>query len=144
MWRKFAESYLEALDAAGRADPGRPRNMYGSSDGTRYRRQERTEDLAVWHEMLLDRFAGTPEDGLLDRLVASPALAGAELTFLRAKLAACRDDVSRAATLAAECPKELPGHQGYLQFAVEVGAELPAHSRRLLSERAAILGDGPY
>jgi hypothetical protein len=25
MWRTFAESYLEALDAAGRADPERPR-----------------------------------------------------------------------------------------------------------------------
>jgi hypothetical protein len=147
MWRKFAESYLAALDAAGRADPKRPRNMYGSSDGTRYRRQERAKDLAVWHEMLLDRFAGTPEDELLDRLVASPALAGAELTFLGAKLAARRDDVPRAATLATECLKELPGHQGYLEFAVEVGAELPAHARRLLSERAAIaatLGDSSY
>ena len=144
MWRKFTESYLEALDAAGRADPKRPRSMYGSFDGTRYRRQERTKDLAAWHEMLLDRFAGTPEDGLLDRLIASPALAGAELTFLRAKLAACRDDVPAAATLATECLKELPGHQGYLEFAVKVGAELPAHARRLRSERAAILGDGPH
>jgi hypothetical protein len=35
--------------------------------------------------MLLDRFAGTPEDELLDRLVASPALAGPELSFLRAR-----------------------------------------------------------
>ncbi len=144
MWRKFAESYLEALDAAGRADPGRPRRVYGSFDETRYRRHERTKDLAVWHDMLLDRFVGTPEDELLDRLVASPALAGAELTFLRAKLAACRDEVTAAATLVSECLKELPGHQGYLEFAVEVGAELPAHARRLLSERAAILGDGPY
>jgi len=146
MWRKFAESYLETLDTAGRADPGRPRRVYGSFDDTRYRRHERAKDLAVWHDMLLDRFAGTPEDELLDRLIASPALAGAELTFLRAKLAACRGDVPAAATLAAECLKELPGHQGYLQFAVEVGAELPAHSRRLLSERAAtaaMLGDGP-
>ena len=54
------------------------------------------------------------------------------------------DDIPAAATLAAECLKELPGHQGYLQFAVGVGAELPPHSRRVLSERAAILGDIPY
>jgi hypothetical protein len=144
MWRKFADSYLVALDAAGRADPGRPRRVYGSLDETRYRRHERTKDLTVWHDMLLDRFAGTPEDELLDRLIASPAVAGAELTFLRAKLAACRDNVPQAATLAAECLKELPGHQGYLEFAVQVGAELPAHARKLLSERAAILGDGSY
>jgi hypothetical protein len=147
MWRKFAESYLAALDAAGRADPKRPRTIYVSSSGfseTRYRRQERTKDLAAWHEMLVDRFAGTPEDEMLDRLLASPALAGAELTFLRAKLAARRGDGAQAATLVTESLKELPGHQGYLEFAVEVGAELPPHARRLLSERAAVLGDGPY
>ena len=79
---------------------------------------------------------------MLDRLTKSPALAGAELTFLRATLAARRGDVAQAATLVTECLKELPGHQGYLEFAVEVGAELPAHTRRLLSGRAAILGDG--
>jgi hypothetical protein len=69
---------------------------------------------------------------------------GAGLTFLRAKLAARRGDVAQAATLAAECLKELPGHQGYKEFVVEVGAELPPHARRLLSERAAILGAGPH
>ena len=51
MWRTFGESYLGALDAAGRADPKRPRAVYGSFDETRYRRHERTKDLAVWHEM---------------------------------------------------------------------------------------------
>jgi hypothetical protein len=73
MWRRFAGSYLDALDAAGRADPRRPRTGYGSFDETRYRRHERTKDLATWHEMLLDRFAGTPEDELLGRLAASSA-----------------------------------------------------------------------
>jgi hypothetical protein len=94
MWRTFAECYLDALDAAGRADPGRPRTIYGSSDEARYRRHERAKDLAVWHEVLLDRFAGTPEDELLDRLAASPALAGSERTFLRARIAERRGDVA--------------------------------------------------
>jgi hypothetical protein len=49
--------------------------------------------------MLLERFAGTPEDELLDRLVVSPALAGPELDFLHARLAERRGDVSLAATL---------------------------------------------
>jgi hypothetical protein len=143
MWRRFAESYLETLDAAGRADPGRPRAVYGSSGETRYRRHERTKDLAAWHGMLLDRFAGAPEDELLDRLAVSPALAGPELTFLRARIAERRGDVTKAATLVAECLQELPGHQGYLDLAVEVSAELPPRSRELLSERAPILGDAP-
>jgi hypothetical protein len=75
MWRTFTESYLDALDEAGRADPERPRRRFGSSfDEVKLRRRERTVDLATWHEMLLDRFAGSPEDELLDRLVASAAL----------------------------------------------------------------------
>jgi hypothetical protein len=125
MWRTFAESYLAALEAAGRADPKRPRTVYGTFDQTTYRRKERAADLAVWHEMLLDRFAGTPEDELLDRLVASPALAGPELVFLRARIAERRGDISQAAALVTQCLKELPGSQAYLDFAVEVGAAEP-------------------
>ena len=143
MWRTFAESYLEALDAAGQADPKRPRTVYGSFDETRYRRNERSNDLATWHGMLLDRFAGTPEDELLDRLVESPALAGPELTFLRASIAERRGAVGQAATLVTECLTELPGHRGYLDFAVRVGAELPPRARELLSERVRIMGDAP-
>ena len=136
MWRTFAESYLEALEAAGRADPKRPRTVYGTFDETSYRRKERADDLAMWHEMLLDRFAGTPEDELLDQLVASPALAGPELNFLRARIAHRRGDVSQAATLVTKCLKELPGRQAYLEFAVEVGAELPSRAREVAAERA--------
>ena len=136
MWRKFAESYLEALEVAGRADPKRPRTVYGTFDETSYRRKERTDDLATWHEMLLDRFAGTPEDELLDRLVASPALAGPELIFLRARLAERRGDVSQAAALVTKCLKEMPGRQAYLDFAVKVGAELPSRAREIAAERA--------
>jgi hypothetical protein len=89
------------------------------------------------------RFAGTPEDELLDRFAVSPALAGPQLTFLRARIAERRGDVTQAATLVTECLKELPGHQGYLDFAVEVGAELPPCACELQSQHARILGDAP-
>jgi hypothetical protein len=137
MWRTFAESYLDALDAAGRADPGRPRAVYGSFDQTSYWRGERARDLAAWHEMLLDRFAGAPEDELLDRLAASPALAGPELTFLRARIAERRGDVAQAATLVTGCLKERPGDQEYLDFAAEVSAVLPPRASEIRAERAA-------
>jgi hypothetical protein len=68
----------------------------------------------------------------------SPALAGPELTFLRARIAERRGDVSQAATLVTACLQELPGHQGYLDFAVEVSADLPPRARELLSERVRI------
>ena len=137
-WRTFAGSYLEALEVAGRADPKRPRTVYGTFDETSYRRKERADDLAAWHEMLLDRFAGTPEDELLDRLVASPAFAGTEPIFLRARIAERRGDVSQAATLVTKCLKEMPGRQAYLDFAVEVGAELPSPAREMAAERARV------
>jgi hypothetical protein len=110
--------------------------VYGTFDETSYRRKERADDLAAWHETLLDLFAGTPEDELLDRLVASPALAGPELTFLRARIAERRGDVSQAAKLVTTCLKEMPGRQAYLDFAAEVDAELPSRTREIASERA--------
>ena len=137
-WRAFAESYLTALEAAGRADPGRPRTIWGTFDETSYRRKERAGDLAAWHEMFMDRFAGSPEDDLLDRLVASPALAGPELIFLRARIAQRRGDVSQAARLVTRCLEEMPGHQEYLDFALEVGAELPSRAREIAAERARV------
>jgi hypothetical protein len=114
--------------------------VYGSFGETRYRRRERTDDLAVWHEMLLERFTGTPEDDLLDRLVASPALAGPGLAFLRAKIAERRGDVAQAAALVTESLKELPGRTEYQDFAVEVGAELPPRAREMVAERGRIRG----
>jgi len=39
--------------------------------------------------------------------------------------------------------QELPGHQGYLDLAVNVGAKLPPRARELLSERALIMDDAP-
>ena len=137
MWRTFAGSYLNALDTAGRADPGRPRTVYGSFDETSYRRGERARDLATWHEMLVDRFVGTPEDELLDRLAASPALAGPELTFLRASIAERRGDVAQAAALVTECLNERPGDLEYIDFAVEVSAVLPPRAREIHAERMA-------
>jgi hypothetical protein len=136
MWRTFTESYLEALDSAGQADPRQPRTGYGAFNETSYRRKERAGDLAAWHEMLLNRFAGTPEDELLDRLAASPALAGPELIFLHARIADRRGDACQAAALVTKCLKELPGHQAYLDFAAELGAKLPSRAREIAAERA--------
>ncbi len=58
--------------SAGRADPKRPRTVYGTFDEISYRRKERADDLAAWHEMLLDRFTGTPRTNCL--IGSSPAL----------------------------------------------------------------------
>jgi hypothetical protein len=68
-------------------------------------------------------------------LLASPALAGPGLNFLRARIAERRDDVSQAATLVTKSLEEMPGHQAYLDFAVKVDAELPSRARAIAAER---------
>src|SRR5437763_748588 len=65
------------------------------------------------------------------------ALAGPDLIFLRARLAERCGDVAPAATLVTECLKELPGFQGYLDFAVDVGAARPSRARQIRAARAA-------
>ena len=138
MWRTLAEAYVEALDAAERAAPQRSRFIYASFDfdESSYRRQERAKDLSSWHELLPDHFGAGPEAELLDRLAASPGLAGPELTFLQARIAERRGDRAQATTLVTQCLQELPGHPAFLDFAVEIGAKLPRRARELLSEHA--------
>lgn len=144
MWRTFTESYLTALEAAARTDPKQAR--WSSFSDADYPRRQRTGDLAAWHTALADRFAGTPEDELLDRLTASRALAGPELTFLKADIAQRRDDIPQAARLVTECLEELPGHREFQQLALDVGAKLPPRAAEMIAEQervAKLLRDAP-
>lgn len=104
-WGDFADRYLEALDgAAGRGV------------------QDRSDRLARWHSMLLERLAGSPFEDRLDRLSRHPALGGPEHDFFGARLAADRGDLDRARRLVGKARRALPGHPGFLDFAREVGA----------------------
>lgn len=129
-WSAFADCYLDALDQIARAEVAKPasRPSYGYPESD-YRRSDRTRDLAEWHSLLLERLAGSEAEDLLDRLAGHPALGGPELTFVQARLAQLRGDADTARTLAAECLGRLPGHDGFANFAVQIGAELPASTR---------------
>jgi hypothetical protein len=63
-WTGFAQHYLAALDQLG-ITAGR----------SAYAGEYRSDRLAQWHQMLADRLAGGPEEVLVDRLQAHPALA---------------------------------------------------------------------
>lgn len=101
-----------------------------------YHGRRRTRDLAEWHSLLLERLVGSEAEDRLDRLATHPALGGPELAFIQARLAQLRGDTSTARTLAQECLAELPGHDGFADFAVQIGAELPASTQDKLTERA--------
>jgi uncharacterized protein YfiM (DUF2279 family) len=131
-WITVTDCYLSALDQVVSAPAGSNRSWRTASR----RRDGRTQELARWHLLLLDRFADdTDAAGLLDRLVAHPGLGGPELTFLRAMLAHRRGDTDHARSLVHDSLRTLPGHQGFLDFAHEIGAPLPPRARQIAEER---------
>jgi hypothetical protein len=140
MWRGFAAAYLSALDAVARAEAAGQgkasrRGSWGWSDAD-YTRKERAGTLAAWHAMLAEHLAGTDDAGLLDRLVGHRALAGPEVTFVRAMIARQAGDLDAARKLIADCLEELPGSHKFHGFAAETGADLPPRARQLADERS--------
>lgn len=111
-WQGFADAYLDALD-----------DIADSRRGTTRGRKERTEALAEWNNLLLDRLADLDADDYIDRLTDHPALAGPELQYVQARLAHRRGDLGRARDLVKRCLRAVPGHPDFLQFAAEINAE---------------------
>jgi hypothetical protein len=137
MWTVFADHYLDALDQVARTEAANPKPkhpwVFPDAD---YTRRHRADRLAEWHALLLDRLAGSEAEDRLDRLVCHPALGGPELVFLQARLARERDDLEGARKLVEDCLQQLPGHQGFADFAAEVGADLPERARELAEQRS--------
>ncbi len=134
-WVGFADRYLDALDRLARAAPA-ARSRVRQSLG--YDRDRRTAALAEWHGLLLDRLIGSEAEDRLDRLARHPALGGPELAFLQAQLAYRRGDVGNARSLVHASLQQLPGHQGFLDFATEIGAPLPPRAQQIIEERSII------
>ncbi len=139
MWVTFADQYLEALDAVAAGGAATTRHGRHSPDRGR---EQRADDLAEWHLVLLDRLSGGDAEDRLDRLAGHPALGGPDLTYFQARLAHRRGEQAAARRLVSESLERLPGHRDYLGFANEIGAPLPADAeeanrsrfRRLMSE----------
>jgi hypothetical protein len=136
MWTVFADRYLDALDQIARAETARPTSRrsweYRDVD---YLRRQRASDLAEWHDLLLDRLAGSEAEDRLDWLVSHPALGGPELSLVQARLARQRGDLAGARKLAHDCLRDLPGHAGFA-LAGEIGADLPPRAQELAGQRS--------
>lgn len=124
-WQGFAEAYLRALDGLGER-AGATRRVRGSDQTG----QERSRALAEWHGLLLEHLADS-EGGLLDRIAGHVALDGPEQTFLAARLAHRRGNSDAARDLTVQCLRNLPGHNGFREFAAEIGATVPTERRPL-------------
>ncbi len=143
LWVTFTERYLQVLDdlalPAPAPAPTRRREMSYDEQQRRLalerQRARRAETMIDWHLMLLDRFADTPEEDLLDRLADHPALGGAEQTYFRARLTWIRGEPPRARLLIRQALEQLPGHSRFLAFAEETGTELPPRARAIAESR---------
>jgi hypothetical protein len=71
-------------------------------------REQRTEALAAWHLLLLDKLAGTDAEDRLDRLARHPALRRPELQFLKAQLRYRRGDFDAARRTVHQCLENVP------------------------------------
>jgi hypothetical protein len=133
MWVGFADRYLDALDRLTRNAPARADRIWRSTGRDR---DQRAANLAEWHVLLLERLIGSEAEDRLDQLARHPALGGPELEFLQAQLAHQRGEVSAARGLVQAALQQLPGHEGFLEFATEIGAPFPPRAQRIIEERA--------
>lgn len=142
-WVTFTQHYLQVLDGLAPPPPpqvpvrGRGRD-YGAGQRSReleHRLTQRAETMIGWHLMLLDRFVGTEDEALLDRLAGHAALGGPEQTFFRARLAQVRGDLPAARQLIHQALERLPGHSGFLDFARQIDAPLPPAASAVAASR---------
>jgi hypothetical protein len=136
-WTVIADQYLDALDRIAGTEAARSssRRSWDYHD-PEWARRERAEDLAEWHDLLVDRLDGSEAEDRLDRLVIHPALGGPELAFVQARLAHRRGDTDAARKLIHACLEDLPGNEEFAGFAAEIGAELPRHAQQVADDRA--------
>lgn len=128
-WVTFTEHYLQVLDGLA------PLPVLERGLG----RSRRAETMIDWHLMLLDRFAGTEDEALVDRVAGHAAFGGPEQTYFRARLAQLRGDLPAARQLIHQALEQLPGHSGFLAFAREIDAPLPS-TARVVAASGRLLG----
>ena len=139
MWVGFADHYLSALDLVARAGTAKPNRGWAGAD---WDWDWRTAALSVWHDMLFGKLVDYGVEDRLDQLVHHAALSGLELTFLQAQLAHQRGDVDGARRLVHQSLEKPPGHEVFLEFALEIGGPLPPRARQVITERGSPVGRG--
>ncbi|WP_194893632.1 hypothetical protein [Catenulispora pinisilvae] len=145
-WIACVDAYLAELDHLAESPPGQRMGSHGyisvsvrhgDFDHGAFDREERGNDLAAWHELLLERLPDYDAADRLARIAEHPALAStrSEIVVLKTRLAFADGDVEQAHTLINAGLRELPGHQGFFNLATEIGAELPEAARQVFAQR---------
>ena len=136
MWRTFAESYLEALDATGRAGPKRP--APGTEASTRTAISAVSAPMTSPSGMRCS-WSGSRERPRTTCWTGSSTarrLPGRDSPSCARRSRRAVVTSPSAAALVTEYLKELPGHARVPGLRVEVGAALPPRAREMIAERA--------
>jgi hypothetical protein len=115
-WVTFADRYLEALEGAA----GSEAKVRQDAWNREHRRGERARDLALWHSMMLQHLLGGEGEDRMERLVASQAISGPKVLFIRARLALGRGEVAKARQMAGALIHKAPGQPEFLDLAREL------------------------
>ncbi len=142
-WEAFCDGYIEALDDIApepRTDGPRRaagRSRSGDSDEwqRRYALEQRADNLAEWHALLLERLDLREAGQRLDRIASHPALSGPETDFMKARISRLRDDEDGARRLIVACLERRPGNRAFIAFAQEIGAALPRRAAEVAREQ---------
>jgi hypothetical protein len=149
-WTAFVDEYLRALDVLVRppAPPANPRSRRSKWERDEEERaakrevEDRSGRLAEWHHLLLEKLPEFDAEDRLERVLDHRALGGPEHDFLRSRNAHRRGDRDVAHELITAALERLPGHTGFLEFADEIGAKLPARAKEILARnRRALSSD---
>lgn len=144
-WITCADAYLAQLDrlvtpsAATGRQPGRHGVLAGSGryDPAESGRSQRGDNLAAWHDLLLERLPDYDAAYRLDRIAEHPALASTRsaIVMFRARVALLAGNDERARELITAGLENLPGHTGFYHFAAEIGAAIPERAKKVMNAR---------
>jgi hypothetical protein len=82
------------------------------------------------------RLAAAAQDGLRAPDTGAAATAVAQLIDLACQTRDYRGDLSSARSLVHAGLQQLPGHQGFLDFATQIGAPLPPRAQQIVKEHS--------
>lgn len=147
-WITCTDAYLAQLDrlVTPSAAPGRQSSRRGvlissgSCDPAEFGRSRRGDNLEAWHNLLLERLPDYDAADRLDRIAEVPALAStrSDIVMFRTRVALPAGDDERARELITAGLENLPGHIGFYQLAVEIGAAIPENAKKVVDMRRPV------
>lgn len=111
--------------------------MASSQAPAEFERSQRGDNLATWHDLLLERLPDYDAADRLDWIAEHPALAStrSDIVMFGTRVALLAGDDERARGLITAGLENLPGHTGFYHLAIEIGAVIPENAKKVMDMR---------